>query len=821
MAILDVYPVLENGEIAKKPFKNWLEMKSACIDPETGESHEIPIRAFMFSHRGDTNPDVWDAKRDYIKVEKNIENAIQRHFINGEFQEYSKLLKDWKLTAQIPTACTNGWRIYFNPEFAEWTADQMKGKLMDRLEELKKETRRGKIRLAQIEEAKLDVQYNAVLFIFVHECFHQVYMHFMSEKAKFQAQNIPFTQLNHDKANMAQDMEINRDIVRWYPRFQGMRALIGGCWDDKPELLRNWGKIFDEEFDSLSTSDIEPPKGNGGQQGGQQGGDDQQGGDSGNGGDPSGQDGQQGGDEPSGSGGTPGGQGKNGGKPGDDQNSQDGQGGDPGNGGDPVNGGDPFGPGGTPGGQSKKRSKPGNNNDIEGGDPFGPGGPGGTLGTPGGQDNQQSGQGQDSEGGSSSDNGNDQQAPRPHSDDYDGHDPFSGIGGLDNIGRLKGADEREGGNGQGSQDGQDSQNGQNGQKPGTPSPKGSEGSDGSEGSEGSESSENGTPGKQAKTPGQAGKGMGNLGGRDAMSSQRIPKASNGKLDISLGRDCIDDAMAKQIDSAENIEEATKGQTAEDLRDMRRVAEDVVRQLKKKLPDDFTKKMDSIKAELDQSIINWKQILKKIFRSAGVKPEFEDKRKNARMAYGHPAYHLKIDQRKVKGFEKDTADVFYLADASGSMDNAMFYRLFSEVLDLELKSGMNIRKSAFAYWADFIDPKAVVTWTKDTPASKKKKLIMVPPGFSGGTDLALAVFSAIKLKEFYSKSNPETVLIIYTDGEVWRDDFEKVASLGRKFLEKCVFIVVNNKSFLQSLGKRLLKLGVPLKNYVPIDVDQYI
>lgn len=795
--ILDVYQIYPDGTEAKKPFKNVNEMIMACDDPDNKLGKEINIRAYLFEDRNSPPSDVWEGKRNYRTVVMAIEDVIQRHFINGEFKNYSKLLSDWKLTTEVPTAATNGWRVYFNPEFAQHTADMLAGKTMERLDQLKKESKRGKLRLAQITEAKLDVMYNGVLFVFVHEVFHQVYMHMQTEKAYFQEKGIPQNYFNHLRANIAQDKEINRDIVRWYPRFKGMRALIGGCWDDQPEKLRIWTKIFEQ--DANDVSDIQPPMGNGGGgQGGQQGqqSDQSQQQDGSGSGQGDQQDGsQQGQQSQNGQGGQ---QGQNQqGQPG--QQNQQGSGGQSGQQQDGQQGDNQQGGGGQ--GQQGQDQKDGDNQQG---------------GSSGGQGDQQDSDNKDGKGGSGNNSPQSVKdlGDRDTSDGMGGHDPFSNVNKNNNSNNGSGNDSQNGDNSQNSQNGNQNGNNQSGNQDssqdGSQSGNQSSNQSGQSGSQGGDDSSS-----SSSTPGQ---GMGNQGKRSQDYSSK--RASN-RLDVALGSDVLDDEQARRIDKNEGYDPTESNQTADAQRELRDIAQGVIKKLEEELGDEFRDKIKTIKDQLDESIIDWVSILKKVFRSAGVKPTKEEKRKNARMAYKHPAYHLRIEEKPVKEKVKNTSDVFYLADASGSMGTEMFNRFFSEVLDLEFDSGLNIRKSSFAYWADHIDVKDVVTWNKNTPKSKKMELITKGTDFSGGTDLALAVFSAIELKKFYSKANPETVLIVYTDGEVFDNDWVKVASLGEKFLKKLVFIIVNKRKFLESVGARLLELGVPAKNIVLIDKDQSI
>ena len=66
----------------------------------------------------------------------------------------------------------------------------------------------------------------------------------------------------HNLANIAQDVEINRDIENQLPVFQGMTKTINGCFDSRFPS-ETWEVIFDAYY----SGQAEPPQGESGDQG--------------------------------------------------------------------------------------------------------------------------------------------------------------------------------------------------------------------------------------------------------------------------------------------------------------------------------------------------------------------------------------------------------------------------------------------------------------------------------------------------------------------------------------------------------------------------
>ena len=118
-------------------------------------------------------------------------------------------------TFEIETAATDGIRIFFNPGFAD-KLFSMDGEVMQRKKQLGHDTS--------------GILGHSIQFVVIHEAYHQIYQHFIREQMKPETSGKPEL---HGLANIAQDVEINRDIENQIPMFYGMTKTIGGCFDTR------------------------------------------------------------------------------------------------------------------------------------------------------------------------------------------------------------------------------------------------------------------------------------------------------------------------------------------------------------------------------------------------------------------------------------------------------------------------------------------------------------------------------------------------------------------------------------------------------------
>ncbi|MBO6271502.1 hypothetical protein J6O48_01840 [bacterium] len=83
-----------------------------------------------------------------------------------------------------------------------------------------------------------------IIFILCHEIYHQIYRHREAAERKTETANGN----NHFLANIAMDVEINRDLERQFPSiFNNVTEEIGGCFDTRFPS-ETWEPIFDAYY---------------------------------------------------------------------------------------------------------------------------------------------------------------------------------------------------------------------------------------------------------------------------------------------------------------------------------------------------------------------------------------------------------------------------------------------------------------------------------------------------------------------------------------------------------------------------------------------
>ena len=238
-----------------------------------------------------------------------------------------------------------------------------------------------------------------------------------------------------------------------------------------------------------------------------------------------------------------------------------------------------------------------------------------------------------------------------------------------------------------------------------------------------------------------------------------------------------------------------------------------------------RKLAKINEILSPSIINWKNLLAKLFKNAGIKEEELFKMKKSRMGGGFSRAdrYEKVNPRNDVLPSKNSADVFYLIDNSGSISSRDLYRTFSEVVALECRKDMNIRKSALTYFSDDIDESKIRVWYKEDSKKKKMELMQQNGDKCGGTQIAKSVVHVTQLKkQFYSRTNPRTLIIVFTDAVDY--DWEGVKNLPDDIKKRLIFIVLNGPGSgwgFDGVIPNILNAGISEKNIVPIDVTKDI
>ena len=250
------------------------------------------------------------------------------------------------------------------------------------------------------------------------------------------------------------------------------------------------------------------------------------------------------------------------------------------------------------------------------------------------------------------------------------------------------------------------------------------------------------------------------------------------------------------------------------------AEDGIKGIGKGTSRDMGRILAEIDSILNKSVVDWKSLLAKHMKSAGG-VDTEDRFSRKRLGSNRLDKYELVHRREIE--VNRAADIFYLVDASGSIGKRELYRVFSEVMDIEQRKTMTIRKSAFTYFADGIDFNRIRLWEKDTTKSKKMKLITYEPGkdVGGGTEIAGSIIQVTKSgKKYFSKSNPETLMIVFTDGEDWITSLKKFETLPPAVRRRVVFCIMNNgESRLKEIANMFVSVGVTKNNIVCIDMSQ--
>ena len=145
-------------------------------------------------------------------------------------------------TLRCKTAASDGVRIAMNPLFAD--------QLLMQGQHMSKETKISSDKTKFFE------------FVFLHECFHEIYCH--SKQSEFKEETR--SGKNHSMANIAMDAEINRDIERCFNgRYAGVTKAINGITDGIDYYpYEDWMQIFDDYYTgkrSLPEAEDEPDGG--------------------------------------------------------------------------------------------------------------------------------------------------------------------------------------------------------------------------------------------------------------------------------------------------------------------------------------------------------------------------------------------------------------------------------------------------------------------------------------------------------------------------------------------------------------------------------
>lgn len=170
------------------------------------------------------------------KIAQNVQFAITMMLDNTRYKFLKPYLNKpiiWTYEAQA--AFTDGIRVFINPFFAN-SMLKMGSKSAQAWQDEQKQ------RNPLFRATPNDVNWKMaklILFVIVHECYHVLYQHIKRERLLL-GNDIS----KHSIANIAADLEINRDIESCFPQLAGSTEAIGGVWWKDAEFPNNDGSVI-------------------------------------------------------------------------------------------------------------------------------------------------------------------------------------------------------------------------------------------------------------------------------------------------------------------------------------------------------------------------------------------------------------------------------------------------------------------------------------------------------------------------------------------------------------------------------------------------
>lgn len=755
--------------------------------------------------------EVEERNMDFGKLIDRFNEFVERYLKIGKYSVLGEFFNGIIWTFRVATASTDGIRLYFNPLFANNLFRLGGEDAKNKREELTKQGAKPSV----IQEAFYFECCKYFLFVVIHECYHQLYRHI--ESSKYKEETRVGGKAIHDLANVSMDDEINRDIEIQFPEFAGATKATEGWIEAGKYPIEIWSEIFDDKFKNGETvippPPINPPQGP---------------------------------------------------KKDDDDNDDDS---------DTVHKVAPqdYADGWAQAIADIKSGKvdphkfkplPVNKNNFDHN----------VLGYVSGtteffidntiemmlafnQDEWNQGY-NDCIAKALQIGGDGPRGPKGINTIFDNLDEPPKVNPQNGGGSGKGGDDKSSDNNQQSEDesgndkkqngksgkgGSDSEDGkkQNGKQSGQNDDGNGEEQDGSDGS----SSQNGQQQSQSQRNNSQQISQGHQGGKKMNQRSELGDGKNGSRSneegnsgdsvykVSVGRkwglgDLISKSEGQKISEEEGqpfTEEEENTSPEEHARQVIKHNESKIKEIGKGTMCPMERKLAKINEILSPSIVNWKGMLSRLFKNVGIKEQPIMKMKRSRFGIERLDRYELVNPKKDIERKRDSADIFYLVDSSGSIGKRELYRAFSEVIALESRSGMNIKKSAFTYFALDFDENRIRVWYKEDSKKKKMELIQYVDGLDvgGGTEIAGSVVHVTKLKkQFYSPNNPKTLIIVFTDGVDY--SFDKLKTLPERIIKNLVFIIMNkpgNGWGFDDVIPRLLSAGVVEKNIVCIDISK--
>jgi len=188
------------------------------VRPSRMTSNQIRnLESMTFVDKESGKPITYNPKQ-YIQL---CEEAISNLYTHLNYLPAPLQHIIWTFSRHCPTAYTDGRDVAFNPNFAFVLLQYSVGDT--RKENKEKNDNFNKFR--SLGDSLRNARY--FLFVLMHEFYHQLYKHLEREDT-FRASRDG--KCDHELANIAQDIEINRDLAAQYPLFRNVHVRCPGQW---------------------------------------------------------------------------------------------------------------------------------------------------------------------------------------------------------------------------------------------------------------------------------------------------------------------------------------------------------------------------------------------------------------------------------------------------------------------------------------------------------------------------------------------------------------------------------------------------------------
>ena len=146
-------------------------------------------------------------------------------------------------TYEAKTAFTDGIRIYMSPAFASTLIGKKRG--LGEANAYRDSVDNLHLNDKDVVRKYYDIYTKYMRFVVVHEIYHMFYNHVRRAALKYGSNP---SQEEHRRANIAMDLEINRDIESTFPDLRGATEVIEGIWYQNPKFYSSNGRIFKKEI---------------------------------------------------------------------------------------------------------------------------------------------------------------------------------------------------------------------------------------------------------------------------------------------------------------------------------------------------------------------------------------------------------------------------------------------------------------------------------------------------------------------------------------------------------------------------------------------